>query len=278
VRLHRHRTRRKISWELIVCGVRGHVLIGTGAAELRRQDALFAHQNGGIRWHRCLRCDGWLPVAAPAEPTEPHPPERAQIELPLRGRALRDKIVLRVIAVDRALHFLILGTLGIAVLILAAHEKAAHGEFERVLAALQGGVAGGPVQTTGHVGIIGDLDKLFSLRAHTLRVVGAALLAYAVLEGIEAVGLWLVKRWAEYLTFLATSVLLPFEVYEIVHRISVLKLIGFAFNVAIVIYLVYAKRLFGLRGGGRVDEAERALDSSWEAVARATPRELAPLA
>ncbi len=43
------------------------------------------------------------------------------------------------------------------------------------------------------------------------------LLAYAALEGMEAVGLWLVKRWAEYLTFVATTILLPLEVYELVN-------------------------------------------------------------
>ena len=66
------------------------------------------------------------------------------------------------------------------------------------------------------------------------------------------------KRWAEYLTFLATTILLPLEIYEIIHRQSALKIIGFLINVAVVVYLLYAKRLFGLRGGGAVDEEERA--------------------
>jgi len=197
-----------------------------------------------------------LPARRTARQTaRQHPPGRDEIEIPDRGQALRDKIVLRLIAVDRLVHFLILVSLGIAVLLLSRHEHAAHAEFERVLAAIQGGVAGGPVQTTGHVGIIGELDKLFSLRAHTLRTVGIALLAYGLLEGVEAVGLWLVKRWAEYLTFIATAILLPFEVYELVNRVSVLKVIGFIINLAVVIYLIWAKRLFGLRGGGAVDEA-----------------------
>src|SRR5205085_11694300 len=99
-----------------------------------------------------------------------------------------------------------------------------------------------------------ELDKLFSLRSGTLRGVGIALLAYGVLEGVEAIGLWLTKRWAEYLTFVATTILLPLEVYEIIHRQSALKIIGFIINVAVVIYLLFAKRLFGLRGGGAADE------------------------
>jgi uncharacterized membrane protein (DUF2068 family) len=184
--------------------------------------------------------------------------------VPLRGKALRDRIALRLIAVDRVVHFLILGLLGIGVLAVAANRRALHDEFYRVLTALQGGVAGGPVQSTGHVGIVRDLDRLFSYRTGTLREVGIALLAYAALEGVEAVGLWLGKRWAEYLTFVATTILLPLEVYEIIHGGTVLKVIGFLVNLAVVVYLLFKKRLFGLRGGGGVEEAQRDREMSWE--------------
>jgi uncharacterized membrane protein (DUF2068 family) len=266
------RARRRTAWELVVCGFRGHLLPAADAAELRAEDSILAFEHQGVRWCHCLRCDTWTPIAGPAEPAREHPPNRSEIEIPARGKALRDKIVLRLIALDRVLHFLILVSLGIAVLLLSRHEHAAHAEFERVLAAIQGGVAGGPVQTTGRVGFIAELDKLFSLRAHTLRTVGIALLAYGLLEGTEAVGLWLLKRWAEYLTFIATAILLPFEVYELVNRVSILKIIGFLINLAVVIYLIWAKRLFGLRGGGAVDERQREADVSWEAIERSLPR------
>jgi uncharacterized membrane protein (DUF2068 family) len=265
------RIRRRIGWELVVCGWRGHALEGTDAAKLRPQDAVIAREYDGYRWYRCLRCDAWVSLPRPTEPAREYPPARDEIVIPVRGQALRDRIVLRLIAIDRAFHFVILSLLGVVVLILAANNKAAKGDFERVLTALQGGVAGGPVQTTGHVGILGELDKLFSLKAHTLYLVGIALLVYAVLEGIEAVGLWLAKRWAEYLTFVVTALLLPLEVYEIIHRVSVLKLIGFAINLAIVVYLVYDKRLFGLRGGGAVDEERRRAGMTWEAIESTTP-------
>jgi uncharacterized membrane protein (DUF2068 family) len=143
------------------------------------------------------------------------------------------------------------------------------------MAAIQRAIGGGPVQAKGHVGIIGELDKLFSLQTHTLRVLAAVLLGYAVLEGVEAIGLWLMKRWAEYLTFIATTILLPLEVYELIHRVSALKIIGFLINLAVVVYLIWAKRLFGLRGGGAVDEDRRAADMSWEAIERSVPAALA---
>src|SRR4051794_15205385 len=110
------RFRPKFHYELIVCGFRGHELVGTDAAELRPEDALVARDAGGWRWYRCLRCDSWLPLNRPSHPSVPHPPPREQIELPLRGRALRDKVVLRAIAIDRALHFVVLGIIAVAVL------------------------------------------------------------------------------------------------------------------------------------------------------------------
>ena len=223
-----------------------------------------------MHWHRCLRCDGWFALLPEAD-VPGSAPDRDAIEIPLRGRPLRERIVLRLIAVDRVLHFVVLGLLGIAVLAFTANRAALRDTFYRVLAALQGGVAGGPVQTTGHVGIVHDLDRLFTLRAGTLKGVGIALLAYAGLEGIEAVGLWYAKRWAEYLTFLATCLLLPLEVYEIVNKGTPLKVIGFVINVAVVIYLLLRKRLFGVRGGAAADEAERRHDMGWEAIERATP-------
>jgi uncharacterized membrane protein (DUF2068 family) len=265
------RPRRKVDWELVACGFRGHALVGTDAAQIRPQDALFVREDGAVRWHRCLRCDSWVALSPPQSPARDHPPDRDEIEVPLRGKALRDKIVLRLIAIDRAIHFVVLGGLGLAVLAFASHESSLRDKFYRVLTDLQGGVAGGPVQTSGHVGFLHELDKLFSLRSGTLREVGFGLLAYGVLEGVEAIGLWFAKRWAEYLTFLSTTILLPLEVYEILKRQSALKIIGFVINLAVVVYLLFAKRLFGLRGGGAADEAERRADMSWEALEQITP-------
>jgi uncharacterized membrane protein (DUF2068 family) len=265
------RPRRKVDWELVACGWAGHALVGTDAAELRPQDELYAREYGSIRWLRCLRCDSWIALAPPEHPARRYPPDRDSIQIPRRGKALRDRLLLRVIAIDRLIHFIILTTLGIAVLAIAGNADALRGRFYRVLADLQNGVAGGAVQNSRHAGFFHELDKLLSLRAGTLRELGIALLAYGLIEGLEAVGLWLTKRWAEYLTFIATTVLLPLEIYEIIHGATVLKVIGFLINVAVVVYLLLAKRLFGLRGGGAADERERAQDMTWDALDAATP-------
>jgi uncharacterized membrane protein (DUF2068 family) len=262
------RKRRHLDWELITCGLVGHILLDPATVPPEVDGSIVRREIDGLPWYRCVRCDAWVAIDPPAPMVRPAP---AEDELPLRGKALHDRVVLRLIAVDRVLHFIILTLLAIAVLAFAADRAKLHDRFYQIVTAMQTAIAGGPVSTTGHVGIVHDLDKLFTLSKGTLIEAGIALLGYAVLEGVEAIGLWHGKRWAEYLTFLATIVFLPFEIYELTERVSPLKLIGLIINLAVVIYLIYAKRLFGVRGGGAVDERERARDSGWEAIVRTAP-------
>jgi uncharacterized membrane protein (DUF2068 family) len=86
------------------------------------------------------------------------------------------------------------------------------------------------------------IARLGALRRHEVRVFGVGALGYGVLELVEGVGLWLEQRWAEWLTVVATSLLIPLEVYELVRRPTVLKAIGIAVNVLIVIYLIRVVR------------------------------------
>jgi uncharacterized membrane protein (DUF2068 family) len=264
------RFRPRLHWELLICSVRGHELVGTDAAELRAEDALFAREDAhGARWYRCLRCDSWLALARPADPSRPHPPERGQIELPLRGKPLRDKVVLRLIALDRAFHFVVLVALGVLVLLFAADRATLRQTFYKVVADLQGGVAAS--QTHSSHGLLHEIDNAFTTSSSHLHLVGGVLLVYGLVEGIEGIGLWLQRRWAEYLTFVVTTSLLPLEIYEMANRATAFKVIAFVINVAVVIYLLRAKRLFGVRGGVAADHAVSALDQGWDALERTAP-------
>src|SRR4029079_16543487 len=86
------------------------------------------------------------------------------------------------------------------------------------------------------------VSYLHHRRASELRIAALFALGYGALELVEGTGLWLDQLWAEYLTVIATSLLIPFELYELVHHPSVLKAGGLAVNVAIVAYLVHLLR------------------------------------
>lgn len=61
------------------------------------------------------------------------------------------------------------------------------------------------------------------------------------------------------------------EIYELTATVSPLKIVTLVINLAIAAYLLLAKRLFGLRGGGRREDEERRRDTGWLPVDRATP-------
>ena len=75
-------------------------------------------------------------------------------------------------------------------------------------------------------------------------VLAIGAIAYALLEGTEGVGLAMRRRWAEYLTVIATGVLIPYEAYEVVRHTTLFKVGALVLNLAVVGYLAYRKRLF----------------------------------
>jgi uncharacterized membrane protein (DUF2068 family) len=86
------------------------------------------------------------------------------------------------------------------------------------------------------------IAKLRSLdHAHRLEI-AIALCVYASLYVVEGVGLVMRKLWAEYLTVVITTSFIPFEVYEMVEKESVLKAVVIVLNVAAVVYLLWRLR------------------------------------
>lgn len=250
------------------------MLVGTDAAMVTPEDAALVLELEGMRWHRCLRCDSWLPQEPPAEPTRPAVPDRDEISLPDRGPALRDKYVLRLIALERSIHVVVFGAAAILLVLFGQHHAALRHDYNDLMADLSGG---DPASVQAR-GLLGHLRSVFSLSSTHVYELAALAAAYAVLEAIEAFGLWRSRRWAEYLTFVATTLFLPLEVYELTGSVTVLRVVVMAINLAVVLYLLVAKRLFGIRGGGKADIQRRIEGGGWAAVDRASPRPLLDLA
>src|SRR4029077_4205585 len=142
--------------------------------------------------------------------------------------------------------------------LFAADRETLRETFYKVVADLQGGVASSQSHATH--GLLHDVDNAFTTSSSHLHFLGGLLLVYAAVEGVEAVGLWYQQRWAEYLTFLVTTSLLPLEVYEIANRGSALKIGAFIVIVSVLACLLRAKLMFGIRGGAAAEEAEIARD------------------
>jgi uncharacterized membrane protein (DUF2068 family) len=261
------RFRPRLRWELIGCGLHGHELVGTDAAVVRPEDNLLVREADGLRWYRCLRCDSWLPMAPPSAPPNSLPPGRDEIELPLRGRPLRNLYVLRLIALDRVIHFIVLAALGVGIILFASHQKDLRGDYLRFLNSLQSSIG----FVSSHKGFFREITHLVNDSSAKLYLYGSAFSAYAAINAVEAVGLWQEKRWAEYLTFIEVTLLLPLEIYELTVTISYFKIGALVLNIAVMAYLLWAHRLFGFRGGGDVDRLLFENDSGWGALERATP-------
>jgi uncharacterized membrane protein (DUF2068 family) len=86
------------------------------------------------------------------------------------------------------------------------------------------------------------LDKLSVLDDRRLKELSVGTFIYAAIFLAEGVGLALKKRWAEYFTIITTSSLLPIEIYELVRRVSAVRILVLLINVAIVVYLVFELR------------------------------------
>ncbi len=92
--------------------------------------------------------------------------------------------------------------------------------------------------------LLGWFSGLSTSRLHALRTVT---LAYAAVFAIEGVGLWMQKRWAEWLTTIITASLIPLEIWELVFRPNIGKAAVLIANTVIVAYLVWHVRSRGRR-------------------------------
>jgi uncharacterized membrane protein (DUF2068 family) len=109
--------------------------------------------------------------------------------------------------------------------------------------------------TSGQKIVRHAIDFLTALSPTKIGALGFVALFYAVLFMTEGIGLWRERRWAEYLTVIATGSLIPVEIWEIAHRPTPLRFATFVVNVAVVVYLIV--RLRRGRGEKKAKNDER---------------------
>jgi uncharacterized membrane protein (DUF2068 family) len=100
------------------------------------------------------------------------------------------------------------------------------------------------------------LERVLTVTRRQLIVAGSVLLAYAAMFLVEGIGLLLLKHWAEWMTVITTSGLIPFEIYEIIHHPTWLKAAAMLINIVVAVYL--------------------AVDVRREAMEAQRPRQLSP--
>ncbi|BBX75726.1 DUF2127 domain-containing protein [Mycobacterium shinjukuense] len=230
-------------WELVTCALGGHATYAPDDEALA--DRLRATTTLGEVW-RCLRCGDF----ALGEPHGRGRPEDAPMIM--RGKALRQAIIIRALGVERLLRAVVLALAAWAVWEFRGARGAIQATLDRYLPAFR--AAGFKVD---QMSAIHELEKALAAKPSTLALITVMLSGYAVLQVVEGVGLWLLKRWGEYFAVVATSIFLPLEIYDLTKGVTMTRVVTFTINMAAVIYLLVAKRLFGLRGGREAYDEER---------------------
>lgn len=240
-----------VDFALRSCGLRGHATFAPEEPELR--DRLHVETPAGEAW-RCLRCETYVvgpPRASGPADTAPEVP---------RGRLLRDRTIMRLLAAERAIRGIVLLLLAAGVLKVRASQSQLQDAFEKEIPLMRP-LADQIGWNMDESKILRHINDAFTLSPTTLLWIAAGIAVYALIELVEAFGLWFMKRWGEYFAVIATGIFLPLEIYELTEKVTVLRLGAFAINLAAVIWLLWSKRLFGLNGGGKAYAAEHHTES-----------------
>jgi uncharacterized membrane protein (DUF2068 family) len=101
--------------------------------------------------------------------------------------------------------------------------------------------------------IAGFLEKLGLVNKLRLEELSGFTFFYSALLLTEGIGLLRQKRWAEYLTVVATASFIPLEIYELHRHITWIRVLVFAINIAILAYLIFILRKEKGKHGGIAD-------------------------
>ena len=240
-----------IDWSLRHCSRNGHITFRPDEPDLASR--LRATTPLGEAW-RCLRCGDFVL----GDPHGGGPADEAPVVR--RGRAIRDLLIIRLLAVERLLRAVGLLLAALLVWRVRANQERFGMWVEREIPLL--------TPLTEQLGwnvdgswLARTLREVSTVNPTFLTLIAAGLVVYAATQFVEAYGLWHERRWGEYLAAVVTSCFVPVELYELVSHPTALKGVLLLVNVVAVAWLVRSKRLFGVRGGHAAFEAEHASES-----------------
>ena len=151
-----------------------------------------------------------------------------------------------------AAYKLIQAVIFIAIGVGAWHLLQLHLDADDVLADIADGLRFNPEARIVHF----LLDKASLLNAPILRRIGAAAFCYSGLSFAEGIGLYLEKVWGEILTLVITASFLPWELVELVRRLTWIRVGLFTVNLAVFLYLLFF--IFQRRQERNLEEAGKA--------------------
>lgn len=121
---------------------------------------------------------------------------------------------------------------GIALLFLLHRDL--QGIAEKVLDYLH-------VEPTGHLAQM-FVERAAQVNESNIIIVVILVFLYTILRMVEAYGLWHLRPWAEWLAIISGGIYLPFEIYKIFQKPSIVHFVIFFGNVLLVLYLIYVRR------------------------------------
>ncbi len=246
-----------MNWNLLTCALGNHVSYAPEEPAIRA--GLRVDSPAGEAW-QCLRCATFVPgPPAASGPAAAAPPVR-------RDDELRSALILRIFAVERFVRGIIFVFIAYGVWRFKYSRNTIEHTFNREYPEIRDllHTLGYNINSSG--GLVGLIRHTFALDQRTLTWLAIGAAAYAAVEFLEAIALWLLKRWGEYFAMVATCAGIPYEIYELVAKVTVLRMAAFVINVALVVYLVLSKRLFGARGGKQAYDARLRSESLMQAA------------
>ena len=235
-----------MDWSSRECARSGHATFAPDEDNLRHH--LTVDTPAGPAW-KCLRCG----VFVVGEPFAHGGADQAPVVW--HGAQVRDRLIIRLLAVERGARGLLVLGLAWVVLQIRGSQDSIEDRVTQSIPLLK------PFATEIGWNLLDSkmlhwINVLIKTTPHTLLLIATGLGAYGLLQVIEGVGLWLVHRWAEYLAVVATSAFIPVEIYELNHSVTPVKVGALVVNIGAVIWLLWRKHLFGVNGGMAAIEDE----------------------